>query len=94
LRNPQPSEAHISRPATRPRNRRRPAQRIARGRAAAADRTQERLWADCIAAQPEIISDIVTFIAAARTRIIESPPLAPSDDPAADDAEMTDKPRK
>jgi hypothetical protein len=45
-----------------------------------AERQQEQLWADCIAKDPEILTDIVNFIETARTRIIESPPVAPTDD--------------
>jgi len=45
-----------------------------------AERQQEQLWADCIAKDPEILSDIVNFIETERTRIIESPPVAPTDD--------------
>ena len=45
-----------------------------------AERHQEQLWADCIAKDPDILSDIVNFIESARTRLVESPPVAPSDD--------------
>jgi hypothetical protein len=45
-----------------------------------AERHQEQLWADCIAKDPDILSDIVNFIEGARTRLVESPPVAPSDD--------------
>ncbi len=48
---------------------------------AAAGRNQEQLWAACIAEQPEIISDIVHVVEAARTRLVESPPVAPTDEP-------------
>lgn len=44
------------------------------------DRSQEQLWADCLAEQPDTITDIVSFIEAARTQLVESPPVAPSDD--------------
>jgi hypothetical protein len=43
-------------------------------------RSQEELWAASIAEQPELIGDIVKFIAAARQELIESPPVAPSDE--------------
>lgn len=45
-----------------------------------AERHQEQLWADCIAKDPDILSDIVNFIESERTRLVESPPVAPSDD--------------
>jgi hypothetical protein len=48
---------------------------------APAGRSQEELWAACLADQPELITDIVNFIAQAHTRIVESPPVAPSDEP-------------
>jgi hypothetical protein len=38
---------------------------------ASADRTQERLWAACLAEHPAIMSDIVTFIQDARIRLME-----------------------
>jgi hypothetical protein len=41
---------------------------------ASADHTQERLWAACLAEHPAIMSDIVTFIQAARIRLMDSPP--------------------
>jgi len=47
---------------------------------APAGRSQEELWAACLAERPELIADIVNFIAEARTRVVESPPVAPSDD--------------
>ncbi len=46
----------------------------------AADASQERLWAARMAEQPDIISEIVKFIEAARTQLIESPPVAPGDE--------------
>jgi hypothetical protein len=87
-------EAHITRSAIKHSRKQRLAETGTRGRVAAAGRTQERLWAECIAAQPDIIADIVTFIAAARTQLVESPPLSPGDEPTAGDAEMTGKRRK
>ena len=45
-----------------------------------AERRQEQLWADCIAKDPDILSDIVKFIEGAHTRLVESPPVAPNDD--------------
>ena len=45
-----------------------------------AERHQEQLWADCIAKDPDILSDIVKFIEGAHTRLVESPPVAPNDD--------------
>jgi hypothetical protein len=42
-----------------------------------ADRTQERLWAACLAEHPAIISNIVTFIQGARVRLMDSPQLSP-----------------
>ncbi|HYW58943.1 MAG TPA: hypothetical protein VE909_00345 [Xanthobacteraceae bacterium] len=63
-------------------------------RAASADRTQEELWAECIAAQPELIADIVTYIEAERTRLIESPPLSPDDAALADGEHPVAKPGK
>ena len=87
-------EAHITRSATKHSRKQRLAEAGTRGRAAAASRTQERLWAECIATQPDIVADIVTFIAAARTQLVESPPLSPGDEPTAHDAAMTGKPRK
>ena len=50
------------------------------GKRTGMDRSQEQLWADCLAEQPDIIGDIMSFIAAARTQLVESPPVAPSDD--------------
>jgi len=50
----------------------------------AGERSQEELWAACIADEPALIGDIVKFITAARERIIESPPVAPVDDPKLD----------
>jgi len=55
----------------------------------AAGRSQEELWAACLADQPELIADIVNFIAEARTRIVESPPVAPSDEPKSETHEPT-----
>lgn len=43
-------------------------------------RSQEELWAASIADQPELIRNIVKFIAAAREELIDSPPVAPTDD--------------
>jgi hypothetical protein len=48
----------------------------------ARDRHQEDLWAQCLAAQPELMADIAAYVEAARTRLIESPPLSPQDDTA------------
>ena len=50
--------------------------------ATARDRHQEDLWAQCLAAQPELMADIAAYVEAARTRLIESPPLSPQDDTA------------
>ena len=42
-----------------------------------ADHTQERLWAACLAENPAIMSEIVTFIQHARIRLMESRPPPP-----------------
>jgi hypothetical protein len=49
-------------------------------RTAPAERSPDQLWADCIAERPDIIDEIVTFVTAARSRLIASPPLAPEGD--------------
>lgn len=43
-------------------------------------RSQEELWAARLAEEPELIGDIVNFIAAAREELIDSPPVAPGDE--------------
>jgi hypothetical protein len=48
---------------------------------APAGRSQEELWSACIADEPELLTDIVNFIASARARIIESPSVVPDDEP-------------
>jgi hypothetical protein len=81
-------EASIARFATRNRPDDRSAGHAAPSRREPADapegRSQEELWAARIAEQPGLISDIVNFIATARTRLVESPPVAPGDDPKHD----------
>ena len=62
-------------------------------RTPSADRTQEELWAECIAEQPDLIADIVTFIEAERTRLVESPPLSPDDEASEHDGQPVAKPR-
>jgi hypothetical protein len=43
----------------------------------AAVRSPEQLWAACLAEQPGLIADIVTFIESGRARLMVSPPLRP-----------------
>jgi hypothetical protein len=48
-------------------------------------RSQDLLWAACLAGQPNILSDIASFIRDARMRVMESPPLSPGDAPRSDE---------
>lgn len=49
------------------------------------DHRQEQLWTDRIAKEPDIISDIASFVAALHTRIVDSPPVSPVNEPHSDD---------